>query len=232
MRQRSSAHRHSHAQGSVESSAQSGRRLIHLGLAALLLLPAVALLALGAPVVRAATSGSRSHLGSPLNPAGSPSVPQGVTPSPFASATTQPSPTATSQPSPTATATAQPSPTATSQPSPTATGTLAPTATSAPTPTATPGQSTTGQQNSGLIVALVIALGVVLLGLAALVLVIGTRRPPSPPSGGGGYQEPYYTPPENYDPSRPSVYPGQGGGVSEIGPDDPTDPGLGAPPRR
>jgi hypothetical protein len=123
--------------------------------------------------------------------------------------------------------TAAPTPT----PSPTATPTKAPSPSVVASPTATPAQDASSGGNSGLVVALVIVLGLVLLGIAALVVVLASRRPPLPPGGSGGYQEPSYVPPSDYDPNRPSVYPGQGGGVSQIGPDDPTDPGLGTPPR-
>lgn len=126
----------------------------------------------------------------------------------------------------TAVPTPSPSPTATALPSPTASAPANPTVTA----TTTTGQTSTSGQNSGLIIALIVALGAVLLGLAALVM-LASRRPPTPPGAGGGYQQPLYTPPEDYDPSRPTVFPGQGGGAREVGPDDPTDPGLTAPRR-
>jgi hypothetical protein len=123
--------------------------------------------------------------------------------------------------------TAAPTPTPT--PSPTATPTKAPSPSVAASPSTTPGQTGSSSGNGGLVVALVVVLGLLLLGIAALVVVLASRRPPLPPGGSGGYQEPTYTPPSDYDPARPSVYPGQGGGVSPIGPDDPTDPGLSTP---
>jgi hypothetical protein len=126
--------------------------------------------------------------------------------------------------------TAAPTPTPSPTPKPSPTPTSTPTATTAPgvTPTATPAQSQGGGGNTGLVVALVIALGVVLLFVAAMVIVLASRQPPTPPSS-GGYVEPAYTPPADYDPNRPSVYPGQGGGARPVDPDDPTDPDIRVP---
>lgn len=127
---------------------------------------------------------------------------------------------------------AAPTPTPTPKPTPTPTPT--PTATPKPVATATPAASSGGGSNSGLIVALIIAMVLLLAGIAGFVVYYSTRRPPRPPSGpgygGGTPQQGGYTPPPDFDPSRPSVYPGAGGGAKPISGDDPTDPGFYPPP--